>query len=119
MNSASQFSPALKTDIQLGSGGSSKVYGCYIGGKLYAVKAVRNDRGFSKEFIHNVLWREFEVMQQFADHPNFLKALTVNEEGVLDINGKLEKRGYVLLELAQKGSLRTFIKKSGPFDETI
>lgn len=104
----------------LGTGGSSKVYSCSDANQdLYAVKIIRKDRKFSQGLATALLDTEINVMQQMQDHPNILNGYHVNTNGIIDIQGEKHEIMYCIVELAKKGAIRTFVKRSGHFEEEI
>lgn len=110
----------FKIDMLLGTGGSSKVYSCYDpAGNLYAAKVIRTDRKFSEGLGKTLLETEIKAMQLLQDHPNVLDGFYVNTSGILDSAGKKEEIMYCIIELAKKGAIKTFVKKSGCFEEAI
>lgn len=111
---------SFKLDILLGTGGSSKVFSCYDpSGKLYAVKVVRKDHKYGEDLLKKMLMSEHEILSQMQLHLNILNSYSVNLDGCLEKDGKKEHIMYALIELANKGSLKTFVKRSGHFDEVI
>lgn len=110
----------FKIDMLLGTGGSSKVYSCSDANQdLYAVKIIRKDRKFSQGLATALLDTEINVMQMMQDHPNILNGFHVNTNGVIDVHGEKHEIMYCIVELAKKGAIRTFVKRSGHFEEEI
>lgn len=111
---------SFKLDMLLGTGGSSRVYSCYDpSGELHAVKIIRKDKNFSQKLSESLLQTEYQIMQEMAAHPNILNSLYANLEGKFEVDGKQEQIMYCLIELASKGTIKTFIKKSGCLEEGI
>lgn len=110
----------FKVDMLLGTGGSSKVYSCYDAeGSLYAVKIIKKEQRFSQGLGKTLLQTEINAMQQMQDHPNILNGFYSNDSGVLDFKGQQQEIMYCIIELAKKGAFKTFIKRSGCFEEGI
>jgi len=111
---------SFKLDMLLGTGGSSKVYSCYDPtGELYAVKIIRKDKKFSNTLAKSLLETEINIMQEMYEHPNILNGYSLNTEGVFEANGKFEQIMYCIIELAKKGTIKTFIRRSGCLEENI
>jgi serine/threonine protein kinase len=111
---------SFKVDMLLGTGGSSRVYSCFDpSGDHKAVKIIRKDKQFSPRLMQELLINEDQVMQIMKEHPNVLNTYGINLNGLLEVDGKYEDIMYCIIELARKGSIKTFVKKAGCLEESI
>lgn len=68
----------------IGMGGSSKVFLAQNSfGKKVAIKAIRKDKNYSKSASTSMLEREHEILQKLEGHPNIIKSLGINFDGVV------------------------------------
>lgn len=110
----------FKLDMLLGTGGSSKVYSCHDPtGNIFAAKIIRKDKKFSESLAKSLLNTEMEIMQEMFDHPNILNGIFSNTDGTFKVNGQSESIMYCIIELAKKGAIKTFVKRSGSFEENL
>ena len=104
----------------LGKGGSSKVFLAKDAlNNKYAIKVIRKDKASLQHSGDMVLKREHELLQQLDGHPNVIKSLYVNYQGVLESGNESESIMYLALEYARHGTLSSFIKHTGCLEEEV
>ena len=68
----------------IGYGGSSKVFSAVdSNNNMYAIKAIRKDKGYESELEQMIVLREYFVMDHVGEHPNIIKHYLCNPEGIL------------------------------------
>lgn len=104
----------------LGSGGSAKVFLAEdTEWNKVAVKVIHGDQKFAKVAAANLVQKEHDVLQFLEGHPNILKSLCYNINGVISNQDKSEGIMYNVLEHAENGALSNFIRYTGPLEEEI
>ena len=104
----------------LGKGGSSKVFLAKDAlDNKYAIKVIRKDKASLQHSGDTVLKREHELLQQLSNHPNVIKPLHINYEGLLESGEESESIMYIILEYARYGTLSSFIKHTGCLEEEV
>lgn len=104
----------------IGMGGSSKVFLAQNSfGQKVAIKAIRKDKNYTKSAAASMLQREHEMLQKLADHPNVIKSLGINFDGVVVLKNESESIMYNVLEYAPHGALSNFVRYTGGIEEEI
>lgn len=73
-----------KVEKLIGFGGSSKVY--LVSDQFdtkFAMKVVRQDKGYTKQFSEKIVFREYFVMDRLSLHPNILKCYSCVQDGFI------------------------------------
>lgn len=86
----------------------------------YAIKAIRKDKGYTKELAVKLIELEVQTMLSLGSHPNIVNIIDSNAYGV----ARLPKTGYeevkyIVLEKCTHGSLSKYIKKTGPLEAEL
>uniref|UniRef100_A0A7S3JKZ1 Protein kinase domain-containing protein n=1 Tax=Euplotes harpa TaxID=151035 RepID=A0A7S3JKZ1_9SPIT len=104
----------------IGSGGSSKVFSAFDSNKnLYAIKAIRKDKGYASEMESMIVLREYFVMEHIGEHPNIIKHYSCNPEGMIVHNDVQQPICYNVMEYCANGSLSTIVRNTGAIEESI
>lgn len=104
----------------IGFGGSSKVFRATdYQDNLFAIKAIRKDKGYQSEVESMMVLREFMVMEHIGEHPNIIKHYSCNPEGILEANDQSQPLCYNVMEYCEKGPLSSIIKRTGPLEEIV
>lgn len=104
----------------IGFGGSSKVFSAVdASNNAYAIKAIRNDKGYADELASMMVLREYVVMEHIGQHPNIVRHFACNPEGVLSIDNNEQMVCYNAMEHCENGALSTIVKRTGPVEEAI
>lgn len=104
----------------IGYGGSSKVFSATDSeNNMYAIKAIRKDKGYESELEQMLVLREYFVMDHVGEHPNIIKHYLCNPEGVLCYNGNYQSICYNVMEYCPNGSFANIIRKTGPIEESV
>jgi serine/threonine protein kinase len=104
----------------IGMGGSSKVFLAQNSfGQKVAIKAIRKDKNYTKAAAAAMLEREHEMLQKLEDHPNVIKSLGINFDGVVVLKNESESIMYNVLEYAPHGALSNFVRYTGGIEEEI
>mmetsp|Transcript_17049 Transcript_17049/g.16744 ORF Transcript_17049/g.16744 Transcript_17049/m.16744 type:complete len:161 (+) Transcript_17049:42-524(+) len=104
----------------LGKGGSSKVFlATDSSQQLVAVKTIRSDKKYSQSAAQALIDREAQTLALLEGHPNILRCLHSNSNGRVVVGAKTESVMYNVLEYAQNGALSTYIRQTGPLEESL
>ena len=96
------------------------VYKILIDRNEYAIKAIRKDKGYTREVATKLIELEVQTMLNVGSHPNIVNIVDSNAFGVarLPVSG-LEEVKYIVLEKCANGSLSKYIRHTGPLEEQI
>lgn len=104
----------------IGYGGSSKVYHVSdFNNQEYAVKVVRQDKGYTQEFSEKIILREFSIINKLKDHPNITKCFASVSDGYVRTEKDSLAIIYNVLEYCPNGSLAHLIKSTGKLTENV
>ena len=86
----------------------------------YAIKAIRKDKGYTREVATKLIELEVQTMLNLGSHPNIVNIFDSNTNGVarLPVTG-LEEVKYIALEKCANGSLSKYIRNTGPLEEQV
>lgn len=104
----------------IGFGGSSKVY--LVSDQFdtkYAMKVVRQDKGYTEKFSEKIVFREYFVMDRLSLHPNILKCYAWVQEGFIRSESGSLPIMYNLLEYCPNGTLSNLLKSTGKLTEEV
>ena len=92
----------------------------YIDKNEYAIKAIRKDKGYSREVSVKLVELEVQTMLSLGTHPNLINIIDSNAHGVarLPVTG-FEEVKYIVYEKCSNGSLSKYVKYTGWFEENI
>ena len=84
------------------------------------MKAIRKDKGYSREVAMKLVELEVQTMHSLGSHPNLVNIVDSNAHGVarLPVTG-FEEVKYIVLEKCANGSLSKYVKYTGCFEENI
>lgn len=104
----------------LGKGGSAKVFlAKNRDGQQVAVKVIAPGKQISRRAAQFITSTEHAILSRLNDHPNVIKAIECNTDGVVEFDGKKEIVSYNVLEYAENGVLSNYVRICGPMEEEI
>lgn len=86
---------------------------------MYAIKAIRKDKGYEAELEAMMVLREYLVMEHLGEHPNIIKHHSCNPEGVLELGNQRQQICYNIMEHCENGSLARVVRGTGAIEENI
>lgn len=66
-----------------------------------------------------MLAREHYLLERLSAHPNIIKSLKMDLNGVLEHEGQRESIVYNVLEYARNGTLSYYIRHTGALEENL